>query len=173
MKTFLILKTLLFTLLIPGAVVLLLPYWLVGRPRTMPLLFSQWHSDLSALFFGFGFLLYLICSWLFIQSHGTPAPIDPPKQLVATGPYRLGRNPMYVAVLCILVSETLYFESWILALYALMVFFGFHLWILFYEEPILKKQFGSAYLNYCRKVHRWFPWPGTNKKKRGKNDIFT
>jgi len=50
--------------------------------------------------------------WRFaIHGRGTPAPVRPPTRLVVTGLYRYVRNPMYVAVLCIVVGQALFFGS--------------------------------------------------------------
>jgi protein-S-isoprenylcysteine O-methyltransferase Ste14 len=34
---------------------------------------------------------------------------------------------------------------------------GVHLFVVFYEEPTLRKKFGADYKEYCRNVHRWWP----------------
>ena len=34
---------------------------------------------------------------------------------------------------------------------------GVHLFVVFYEEPTLRKKFGTDYLNYCSNVRRWWP----------------
>ena len=34
---------------------------------------------------------------------------------------------------------------------------GIHLFVVFYEEPKLRKKFGADYENYCRNVRRWWP----------------
>jgi protein-S-isoprenylcysteine O-methyltransferase Ste14 len=41
--------------------------------------------------------------------------------------------------------------------YALLIWSGFHLFTVCYEEPHLKKTFGAAYEEYCRVVPRWIP----------------
>jgi protein-S-isoprenylcysteine O-methyltransferase Ste14 len=41
---------------------------------------------------------------------------------------------------------------------------GVHLFVLFYEEPTLRKKFGADYEEYCRNVRRWWPRaPGWDK----------
>jgi protein-S-isoprenylcysteine O-methyltransferase Ste14 len=40
---------------------------------------------------------------------------------------------------------------------AVAVAFGVHLFVLFYEEPTLRKKFGDDYEEYCRNVGRWWP----------------
>jgi protein-S-isoprenylcysteine O-methyltransferase Ste14 len=150
------LKTLLFTIIAPGAVTVLLPYWILS---------SKWNEAIAlpgALrFFGLaplliGFGIYLWCAYDFAaKGRGTPAPIDPPKQLVRSGLYRFTRNPMYVGVVLILLGEAVFFSSAALFFYAAVVFIGFNGFILFYEEPTLRRLFGESYSRYCAEVPRW------------------
>lgn len=64
---------------------------------------------------------------------------------------------MYVGVLLILLGEALVFQSLRLLGYAVGVWCVFHLFFIFYEEPILKKKFGAAYEEYYNAVPRWVP----------------
>lgn len=100
--------------------------------------------------------LSLYCAWVFaVHGYGTPAPIDPPKVLVTHGLYKFNRNPMYVGIIGLIMSEALFFGSLSLLVYAAFLWFGFHLFIIFYEEPHLRRKFGTTYQEYCRKVPRW------------------
>jgi len=91
------------------------------------------------------------------RGHGTPAPIDPPKELVVSGLYRYVRNPMYVGVLLILLGHFLWFKTaWMIA-YAAFAFLVVHTFVTLYEEPTLKNKFGAAYERYLQKVPRWIP----------------
>lgn len=90
---------------------------------------------------------------------GTLAPWAPPKDLVTTGLYRVSRNPMYVAVLIILVGWALAFPSVSLWIYAAAVGLAFHLRVVFYEEPWLARTHGSAWHAFRAEVPRWFGWP--------------
>ncbi|MGE5345481.1 MAG: methyltransferase family protein [Acidithiobacillales bacterium] len=91
------------------------------------------------------------------RGRGTPFPLDPPRHLVASGLYRFVRNPMYVAVLNIVLGEAVVFSSGELVVYWFPVLAGFHLFVVLYEEPTLRKQFGREYGSYCRRVPRWVP----------------
>ncbi len=64
---------------------------------------------------------------------------------------------MYVAVLLMLSGEAVWFESVLILIYAAIVFSVFHVWVIFYEEPTLKRRFGESYEKYCRRVSRWIP----------------
>jgi protein-S-isoprenylcysteine O-methyltransferase Ste14 len=105
-----------------------------------------------------GSLTVLWCFWAFtFKGRGTPVPIDPPKELVLTGPYRYVRNPIYMGVLAIFLGHFLWFGYWALLMYMVFAFIGVHLFVLLYEEPTLKKKFGAAYEEYLKRVPRWIP----------------
>jgi protein-S-isoprenylcysteine O-methyltransferase Ste14 len=88
---------------------------------------------------------------------GTPAPVAPPKHLVVSGQYRHVRNPMYLAVLAIVVGQGLFLGSAPLLRYAAFVWLVFHVVVLVYEEPTLADQFQESYAAYRRNVRRWWP----------------
>jgi protein-S-isoprenylcysteine O-methyltransferase Ste14 len=92
-----------------------------------------------------------------IHGRGTPAPVMPPTRLVVTGLYRYVRNPMYVAVLWIVVGQALFFGSRELLAYAALFWVTVHVWVLVYEEPALRARFGADYAAYCAAVRRWWP----------------
>lgn len=150
-----IFKTLVFTILVPGTVTVLIPQWLLSAQPPQPTGAFRYFGLLPMTI---GASIYLWCAWDFATAgRGTPAPIDPPKELVVRGLYRITRNPMYIGILLILWGEPLLFASAALAVYAGFVFLLFQLFIRFYEEPALTKQFGQAYRTYCATVPRWIP----------------
>ncbi len=105
-----------------------------------------------------GAAIYFWCAWDFtFTGRGTPAPIDPPKELVVRGLYRYVRNPMYVGILSILLGEAFLFASQRLFEYAAVAFLFFFLLVVLYEEPILRQKFGESYRQYCKNVSRWIP----------------
>ncbi len=98
------------------------------------------------------------CFWDFlVKGRGTPAPIDPPKELVVAGLYNYVRNPMYVGVLLVIFGHFLWFGYWNLLIYAAVVFIAFNTFVTYYEEPNLKTKFGSTYEDYLKRVPRWIP----------------
>lgn len=92
-----------------------------------------------------------------VLGRGTPAPFDPPRRLVVRGPYRFVRNPMYVGATCTLLGVALYYESAALATYAAGFLVAMHLFVRAYEEPTLRRSFGTDYEDYCHRVGRWWP----------------
>ena len=80
-----------------------------------------------------------------MQGLGTPAPIAPPQHLVVTGLYRYVRNPMYVAVIAVILGQALLFGDLRLMTYGGLMWLAFHAFVLTYEEPVLAQKFGARY----------------------------
>lgn len=136
-------------LVLPGTVAFLVP-WLLVRPEAANFRLV----GLAPL--GPGIILLVWCVRdFFSRGGGTLAPWRPPKRLVTVGPYRRSRNPMYVAVLLILVGWALAFASPPLWLYTVTVAVAFHLRILLHEEPWLARTFGEEWSQYRSRVPRW------------------
>lgn len=149
------LRSFLFLVIAPGTVAGYVPLVFLRRGPQIEtgvsayLAFALWAIGLSILLWSF---------WNFlVQGRGTPAPIDPPKELVAVGFYRYVRNPMYVGIFLILLGHFLWFQYLWLLVYLGVVFLGFHLFVTLYEEPILKRKFGASYEHYLKRVPRWIP----------------
>jgi protein-S-isoprenylcysteine O-methyltransferase Ste14 len=83
----------------------------------------------------------------------------PPKRLVVVGFYRYVRNPMYVGFAAGWIGLWVVFghpNPLVIAAVA-AVALGVHLFVVFYEEPTLRKKFGTEYEEYSRNVRRWWP----------------
>jgi len=155
----LLIRTLIFTIVVPGTVTVVVPYLL------LPSRASQLSSQLGVVrYLGLipillGASIYLWCAWDFASAgRGTPAPVDPPKELVVRGLYQYVRNPMYIGVLSILLGESLLFESGTLFRYTIVAFIFFYLLVVLFEEPMLTRKFGESYQRYRQTVPRWLPW---------------
>ena len=90
---------------------------------------------------------------------GTPAPFDPPRRLVISGPYRWVRNPMYVGMGIAMLGEALVYPHArrVLLSEMLIAFTLVSILIVVNEEPALRRTFGADYDEYCRNVRRWIP----------------
>jgi protein-S-isoprenylcysteine O-methyltransferase Ste14 len=101
--------------------------------------------------------LFVCSSHLFSKiGKGTPAPIEPPKELVAEGIYHFTRNPIYIGYISAMIGEFLIFGHFLLLLYVLGAIFFVHFYVVYVEEPSLKKRFGGQYVIYMKTVPRWF-----------------
>jgi protein-S-isoprenylcysteine O-methyltransferase Ste14 len=151
----LLLRSLFFTFLLPGTVTILIPYWLVSSGGVASGSFLHY---LGVPLIAIGAAGLLACIWQFFsEGRGTLAPVDAPKELVVRGLYRYVRNPMYVAVVTILIGEAVLFGSTAVITEAGVFGLLAHLFVVFYEEPTLRRQFGESYEKYSQSVGRWVP----------------
>jgi protein-S-isoprenylcysteine O-methyltransferase Ste14 len=151
-----VLRTLVFTVFVPGFWTILVPYWVVGRGKRTDL---PGAAVAGWLLVATGAALYLTCAfWGFaLRGKGTPAPIDPPKRLVVEGPHRVVRNPMYWSVAFVMLGEAVAFRSLPPAEIGCVFFASAALFVMVYEEPMLRNKFGAEYEAYSRQVPRWIP----------------
>ena len=107
-----------------------------------------------------GAFVMIKCVWDFgWTGEGTPAPFDPPRKLVVRGLYRWVRNPMYIGMGLVLLGMIMALPAIRreLTVLLLSLWAAVSLFVIFYEEPALRRLFGDAYLEYCRHVRRWIP----------------
>jgi len=150
------LKSLAFLVLVPGTVLGVGPFLIhltdVGRLALGP---ARW---LGLALVVPGAVLLLWCFHLFVAvGRGMPAPIDAPTVFVAEGPYRVVRNPMYVAVVALVSGEAVIYQHVLILAYALVLWLGFNAFVCLNEEPRLQKRFGASYEAYVARVPRWIP----------------
>jgi protein-S-isoprenylcysteine O-methyltransferase Ste14 len=149
------LKTILYMGFMHGLFTFYFPYQLASRTASQ-FEFGYLHF-LAIPFWILGALIIIQCSIDIIRrGRGTPAHIDPPRELVIVGLYRYVRNPIYVGALLVLVGYILWFGSVLSALYTVFMFSAFQILVLI-EESILRNTFGAAYEEYQEKVPRWIP----------------
>ena len=91
------------------------------------------------------------------EGRGTPAPVAPTQRLVVGGLYRYVRNPMYLAVLAIVLGQAIVLWRPILFGYAALVGLAFVSFVTGYEEPTLRQAYGEEYEAYRRAVPGWWP----------------
>ena len=92
----------------------------------------------------------------YVAGRGTLAPWTPPRRLVAVGLYRFSRNPMYIAVITVLIGWAVMFQTTALVIYAVCVTIAFHLRVVLAEEPFLARTHGTQWDEYRSRVPRWF-----------------
>ena len=155
-----VLGSLVFLVVAPGAVAGLIPWWITRWRVEAPLL--GWAGRIvGGLLVAAGVLVLLDSFARFaLEGRGTPAPIAPTERLVVSGLYRHVRNPMYLAVLSIIFGQALLFGSTTLLWYGAVFSLAVHAFVVLYEEPTLRRQYGAEYDRYCGAVRRWWPSVG-------------
>ena len=135
-------------LALPAVVAFLVPWLLLPSSARFDA------TGLPIVLVGTGLLFWCVRDF-YVTGRGTLAPWAPPTHLVAVGPYRVSRNPMYLAVLTILAGLAVGFGSVALSVYAVAVAIAFHLRVVAHEEPWLTRTFGADWLAYRARVPRW------------------
>jgi len=157
MSAGLILRSLLWTVLLPGFFAGYVPYRYFGLAE-VPLDYTRLDHIVGLLLMGVGIALLATCIFEFARSgRGTLSPADPPRELVVRGLYRYVRNPMYLAVLTTVLGEIVLTRSIDLAFYWLAFFVAVNVFVMTVEEPMLRAQFGESYESYTARVGRWIP----------------
>ena len=149
------LGSLLFLVVSPGVVAGLVPWLLTGwDARDAPAVVVAVGALLIVA--GAAVLLHAFARFV-VEGIGTPAPVAPTQLLVVGGLYRYVRNPMYLAVAATIAGQALVLGRPGLLAYAAL--FGATVWLFvhFYEEPALTRQFGLEYEAYRRAVPGWWP----------------
>ena len=149
-------KNLVFAVLVPGVVAGWVPVTIAGGFGTVRA-FGAPQLVASAILAASLSLMVAAIAFFGAVGRGTPAPFDPPRRLVVRGPHRYVRNPMYLAAVTGTIGWALWFESLPVAAYAAALWLGFHLFVLVYEEPTLRRLFGAEYEAYRGAVRRWLP----------------
>lgn len=105
-----------------------------------------------------GYLQYrLVGKYRLKLGGGGPGLDTPPDRIVAEGPYRFVRNPMYLGHLIFMAGLSVSFHSWAAAVLLLVHIPWFHARVL-KDEAHLEERFGAPYLEYKARVKRWIPF---------------
>jgi len=155
---FILARAVTYATLFVGLVLIFLPTRIVSSSGILrPTVIGSW--QVAGMFLGAaGAALAGTCISVFVfVGKGTPAPFDPPRRLVVTGPYRFVRNPMYIGAGLALTGAALFYQSFALLGYIGALFLITHLFVTAYEEPTLRRIFGKNYRAYCGRTGRWWP----------------
>jgi protein-S-isoprenylcysteine O-methyltransferase Ste14 len=111
----------------------------------------------GGLLLAWGYLQYrLISRYRFGLAGGGPGIDVPPQRILAEGPYRYVRNPMYLGHLIFMLGLALTFWSWFALILFVVRAAWFHARVL-QDEMQLERIFGADYKTYCARVKRWIP----------------
>ena len=146
-----------------------LAFVLVGLPwlaYRIDVYVPRWHTEIGglrivgvALFLAF-LGMYIFCSYVLSSRGGGPfVEFDPPREFVASGPYRWVRNPVAACLIGAVLGLAIALSSTGISLLFLLALPLAHMQVVLLEEPLLRKRFGSSYEEYTRRVPRWIPRP--------------
>ena len=152
----------------PGLMGGLVPYWLTGWESNDPPAALR-VAGAVVLLAGLAVLAHTVLRFV-VEGLGTPAPVAPTQNLVVGGLYRFVRNPMYVAVIAIILAQAAILGRPVLLVYAAICWVVVASFVRFYEEPTLAERYGAQYAAYRRAVRAWWPrvtpWTGDRGSTR-------
>lgn len=158
MNLFILVRAIVYATLFVGLLLVYVPSRLLSRSGIVPpsVISAPQIGGMIIVALGTAIALWCILTFVFVGK-GTAAPFDPPRRLVINGPYRFVRNPMYIGAIVTMLGVALFYGSLSILTYAAVFFLATHLFVILYEEPVLRQTFGEDYEKYCRRVRRWWP----------------
>jgi protein-S-isoprenylcysteine O-methyltransferase Ste14 len=149
------LGSVLFLVVAPGVMAGLVPWLLTGWETTDP---PAWLVAAGVVLAAAGAAALVHAFARFVlEGGGTPAPVAPTERLVVGGLYRHVRNPMYVAVIALIVGQAAILGRPVLLAYALVFCAVVAAFVRGYEEPVLSERYGAEYAAYRSAVPGWWP----------------
>jgi protein-S-isoprenylcysteine O-methyltransferase Ste14 len=148
------LGSLVFFGLAPGGTAVLVPWLVTGWRGLGP----PWAVVLGTAVTAAGTAVVVASFVQFVvEGRGTPAPVAPTEELVVGGLYRWVRNPMYVGVAGAIAGQAVLFASIGLAGWLVAFVVAVTTFVRLYEEPTLRRTYGTSYDAYTAAVRRWVP----------------
>lgn len=104
---------------------------------------------------GIGLVIAIRCRSLFLQNRTTLSPYESPAFLITTGPFRISRNPVYLAMAAILFGSAVVMGTVVPFVFTGLFILIMDLLFIPDEEERLETIFGKEYRDYKKRVHRW------------------
>jgi protein-S-isoprenylcysteine O-methyltransferase Ste14 len=138
-------------------IVVFLSAWL-NNVLNMPSLSSFTLKIVGLVLTSFGLFLIAWCCWLqFTVGQGTTGFSEPTKKLVTSGPYGIVRNPMMEGQFLVFAGLGFLLDVSAMFLILPILVLATHGFTVLVEEPNLRSRFGEEWIEYSKKVPRWFP----------------
>ncbi|NVO10773.1 MAG: isoprenylcysteine carboxylmethyltransferase family protein [Bacteroidales bacterium] len=138
---------------LPITVLIIVPLWI---EKNASVLISTLVIGIFIMCIGLFIMILTISSFVRIGK-GTLAPWNPTKKIVISGLYAYVRNPMIIAVLIVLIGESIAVLSLNIFIWTVIFFVINNIYFLVYEEPNLERRFKDEYRDYKGSVPRWVP----------------
>ena len=141
----------------PPLIVLTLIISIYFSSKKIDLINIPFQLEISFFILSLGILVFINPVLKFIKSKTTINPIqfEETNILVTSGIFKYSRNPMYLGMLMIIISTSIFY----LNIYSILTPFLFVFWINKFqikrEEVFLTEKFGKEYLSYKNKTRRW------------------
>ena len=136
-------------------IIALLLGWGMGRLWPIDVNWPAWSRWIGWVLFFTPPLLVVSATRTFRRYQTAIDPLGKVTTIVASGPFRYTRNPMYLSLLVLYVGGTLAFRLPWAAVLLVPVFLALHFGVILPEEQHLEATFGEPYRSYRQRVRRW------------------
>ncbi|MBK5212466.1 MAG: isoprenylcysteine carboxylmethyltransferase family protein [Flavobacteriaceae bacterium] len=127
--------------------------------KQFPLPNTFWKTNIAfiagAIFVIIGVIILLPALIKFFKTKNTLITIKPANSLQTSGIYAISRNPMYLGLLTLYTGIAFFKGNLWTFLFIPLVLLVVTKFIIVKEEQYLGRNFGTDYLEYCKKVRRW------------------
>lgn len=138
--------------ILTAAIMKLLETWFSGAGFV-----SQHHSTLALLIFLMGTIIGVAAVIEFLRKSTSLNPHKPQNAstLVNKGVYKFSRNPMYLALLLLLISWAFYLANFVAFLMLPVFVWYMNEFQIKPEEDSMREKFGAGFESYERRIRRW------------------
>tara|TARA_B100000941_G_C28256738_1_gene424378 strand:+ start:48 stop:497 length:450 start_codon:yes stop_codon:yes gene_type:complete len=141
----------------PPILVLILTSLVYFSSTKLESIYLPYRQTVSVLILIIGLVVIISPVFDFIKSKTTVNPVkfQNVNRLVTTGIYRYSRNPMYLGMILIIISTTVYYLNFLSVFSPLIFYIWINKFQISREEIFLEGKFGNEYLKYKSKTRRW------------------
>lgn len=141
----------------PPLLVIILTSLVYFSSTKLELIYLPYRQMISTLILIIGLIIIISPVVNFIKSKTTVNPVkfENVNRLVTTGVYKYSRNPMYLGMIMIIISTTVYYLNFLSVFSPLIFYIWINKFQISREEIFLEDKFGDDYLKYKSKTRRW------------------
>ncbi len=141
----------------PPILVIILTSLVYFSSTKLELIYLPYRQIVSVIILIIGLIVIVSPVVDFIKSKTTVNPVKfkNVNRLVTNGIYRYSRNPMYLGMILIIISTTVYYLNFLSVFSPLIFYIWINKFQINREETFLEDKFGSEYLEYKSKTRRW------------------
>ena len=141
----------------PPILVLILTSLVYFSSTKLESIYLPYRQTVSVLILIIGLVVIISPVFNFIKSKTTVNPVkfQNVNRLVTTGIYKYSRNPMYLGMILIIISTTVYYLNFLSVFSPLIFYIWINKFQISREEIFLEGKFGNEYLKYKSKTRRW------------------
>ena len=141
----------------PPILVIILTSLVYFSSTKFELIHLPYRQSVSVIILIIGLIVIISPVIDFIKSKTTVNPVKfkNVNTLVTTGIYRYSRNPMYLGMILIIISTTVYYLNFVSVFSPLIFYIWINKFQISREEIFLEDKFGNEYLKYKSETRTW------------------